>query len=524
MKTKRRLIAYLLLAAMLLPLIACSSGNATPAASTPSSNTSATNAPAVPVKDTITFANKAEPSNLATTGNNEIASYYLAMMIYSGLFKRGAEGVEKDLCSDYYTEKDANGQETIWVFKLREGVKFSDGSDLTADDVVDTLMFAHEETAVKALTGFYTKVEKVDDYTVKLYTDGVFATVPKALADKACYILPSELIANGHDFGSNPIGSGPYKFVKWNKGDSIQLVANEYYYDGVPNIKNVNWRFIAEGTSRTVALESGEVDYVMDVASMDIPRLESDGRFTVSINNGSMFSYFLMNCTKEPFNDLNFRKFMAAAINREDALAVAMDGYGTPIVTCININIDGSSDKNGQGYDPEAAKKYLEAWGGDPTKIKFKMICSSDERRRFTEVIQSNLLEYGIQTDIEMAESATCSSLARSGDYDAFVFAYTTDDFATYAKNLYYVSDEAHAGNKFRMNYDDSLNAMIDEINSITNDAARAAKITEFTELLNAKQPVVPLYCSQVLTAYDKNLKGVSIDHMGYFRVEKFSW
>ena len=123
-----------------------------------------------------------------------------------------------------------------------------------------------------------------------------------------------------------------------------------------------------------------------------------------------------------------------------------------------------------------------------------------------------------------MIESATGSSVARSGEYDAFVFAYTTDDFATYAKNLYYVSDAAHAGNKFRMNYDDSLNSLIDEINSITDDAARAAKITEFTEALNAKQPVVPLYCSQVLTAYNKDLKGVEIDFMGYFRVEDFAW
>ena len=152
------------------------------------------------------------------------------------------------------------------------------------------------------------------------------------------------------------------------------------------------------------------------------------------------------------------------------------------------------------------------------------MLASNDVRRRIAETIQNALKEYGINCTVSNVESATCSSLARSGEYDAIVFAYNTNDFATYAKNLYYVSDAAHAGNKFRMSGDDSLNPLIDQINATTDAAARAKLITDFTKQLNAKQPVVPLYCAQTLLAYHKDVKGLEPNSKGQIRVENISW
>ena len=384
--------------------------------------------------------------------------------------------------------------------------------------------FAHDQTIVKSLTTFFTKVEKVDDYTVKLYTDGVYATVPYALSNTACFIVPSELLASGHDFGNNPIGSGPYKLVKWNKGENLLLTANENYYGNAPAIKNVNWKIIAEGTSRTLALESGEADFIIDVATLDINRIKDNSKFALDISNGSMFTYLLLQRAKEPFNDINFRKFLAAAINRDDVVSVAVDGYGTGLNACINVNIDGSTDENATTYNPDKAKEYLAAWGGDPASVNFELLATNDIRRRVAENIQNSLKMYGINCTVSNVESATGSSLARAGDFEAMVFAYTTDDFATYAKNLYYVSDSAAAANKWRMDGDDSLNPLLDEIFATTDTAKRKTLITEFTAKLNEKQPVVPLYCNRNLIAYDKGLSGVEVSPRGYFYVENFSW
>ena len=188
------------------------------------------------------------------------------------------------------------------------------------------------------------------------------------------------------------------------------------------------------------------------------------------------------------------------------------------------MNSKGSTDENATTYDPAKAQEYLKAWGGDPSKVDFEILVTNDVRRRIAESLQNTLKEYGVNCRVSNTESATLSSLARSGEYEAAVFAYTTDDFATYAKNLYYVSDSAHAGNKFRMNGDDSLNPLVDQINSTTDPATREALIKDFTSQLNAKQPVVPVYCSQTLIAYDKNLGGLSVDSRGFFRAEKLFW
>lgn len=480
---------------------------------------------AAPAKDTITFAYETEPSNLGPTENDQIAAYYIAYLMFNGLFKNTADGVVNDLCTEYTTENDENGQPTIWVLKLREGVKFSDGSDLTAQDVVDTFEYARTAASAKAKISFTTKTEVVDDYTVKLYTNGVYGAVPQALCAKQLLIMPSELIAKGADeIAMNPIGSGPYKLVKWNKGENILLVANENYYGDAPAIPNINWKFMAEGTSRTIALEAGEVDFVISVDALDIPRLQSNDKYNVSITNGSMYTYMRLNCSKAPFNDANFRKFLAAAINRDDIVKVALDGYGTPITSCVNIAIAGNTDVNSIGTDKAKAEEYLKAWGGDPSTVSFEIVVATDVRRRMAEVIQSNLLEYGINTEVKMTESATTSTIVANGEYDCVLFAYTTDDFMAFAKQLYYTGPGCTDAVKWMMGDATWQNPMIDEIAQELDSAKQLELISKFNEQLNLEEPNVPIYCSQVILGYDKNLNGVKVNPMGFFRVEEFSW
>lgn len=513
---KRRLIAGLLSAAMMLPLVACGGGGS----ASSSGGSDASGSSAGPAKDSLTVAYEAEPSNLDPQGNNQIAAYYITYLLYSGLFKNTADGVEPDLAKEYTIENDANGEGTIWVFTLRDDAKFSNGDPVTAEDVAATLNAA-KESSIKANAAFFEKAEAVDEKTVKLYTNGVYSAVPEALANKMMYIMPAKLLEAGHDFANDPIGSGPYKLVEWKKGESIKMTANEHYYGAEPAIKDINWKFMAEGTTRTIALESGDVDLVISVDALDIPRLESNDAYKLSITNGSMYTYMALQNTLEPFQDINFRKFLAAAIDRESVIAVALDGYGTPLTSCINVNIDGYTDEGGQGYDPEAAKQYLAAWGGDPSSVNIEIVVATDVRRRMAEVIQSNLLEYGIQSEVVMNESATVSSRAVSGDFESLIFAYTTNYFLGYANQLY-ANNESYAG--IMMQHEDRFDADIQAIASELDAAARKPMITELNKKINEYQPNIPIYCSQVILGYDANLKGLEVDSMGFFRVEEMSW
>ena len=122
------------------------------------------------------------------------------------------------------------------------------------------------------------KVEAVDDYTVRITTDGPYAGLMYDLGYHFNFIVPKELIESNHDFNSNPIGTGPYKFVSWSRGDSLKFTKNEEYFNEAEKAKitDVEWRFIPEGTSRTIALEANEVDFVYEVEPNDIERLKSN--------------------------------------------------------------------------------------------------------------------------------------------------------------------------------------------------------------------------------------------------------
>lgn len=507
---KKRLAAAFLCAVMLLSMVACSS----------TKNPGSSDDPNAPKKESLTVAYEAEPSNLDPQGNNQIAAYYITYLLYSGLFKNTADGVEKDLAADYVIENDENGEGTIWVFTIRDDAKFSNGDPVTAEDVAATLMAAKEST-IKANTAFYNKAEATGEYTVKLYTNGVYSAVPEALANKMMYIMPAKLLSEGHDFANDPVGSGPYKLVEWKKGESLVMTANEYYYGGTPAIKDINWKFMAEGTSRTIALESGQVDLVISVDALDIPRLESNDKYNLSITNGSMYTYLALQNTLEPFQDQNFRKFLSAAIDRDAIIAVALDGYGTALTSCINVNIDGYTDAGSQGYDPEAAKKYLAAWGGDPTSLDIEIVVATDVRRRMAEVIQSNLLEYNIKSEVVMNESAAVSSRASSGDFETLIFAYTTNYFLGYANQLY-VNNASYAGTM--MQHEDRFDAEIEAIAAELDADTRKGMITDLNEKINEYQPNIPIYCSQVILGYDADLVGLEVDSMGFFRVEELSW
>lgn len=520
---KRSLALILILCMMLSLFTAC--GEKVEPAPAPVSGQGQEQAPAkvpakVPAKDTITFAYEAEPANLHPQGNNIVAAYYLTYMINSGLYKNTVNGPALDLAKEVKVEKDENGAETIWVFTLRDDVKFSDGSPLTAADVVATLNAA-KESSIKNQASFYTKVEADGDYIVKLYTNGVYSATPDALANKMFYIMPAKLLEAGHDFDNAPIGSGPYKLVEWKKGESITLTANDYYYGNTPKIKNIVWKFMSEGTSRTIALEAGEVDFVVSVDAMDISRLEANPDYKVSITNGSMFTYILPHNMKAPFDDINFRKFFSAAIDREAVIDVALNGYGTPLTSCVNVNIDGYTEDGAQGYDPAKAEEYLAAWGGDPSSVKFSMLASTDVRRRIAEVIQSTMKEYDIEVEVIMAEPANLSGIVAAGDYETSVFAYTTNYFMAYANNLY-INNKSYGG--YMMGQQDRFDADIAAIAGELDDAARKNLITDVNKKINEYQPMFPIYCSQVLLCYDADLKGVEVDSMGFFRLEDLSW
>src|SRR5690606_22134289 len=175
----------------------------------------------------------------------------------------------------------------VWEFKIREGVKFHDGSDLTAEDVKFSIDRIPEVTGPMSMT-IYTKsvksVEVVDDYTVRVTTNGAAATLPNDFM--RLFVVSSEIGQVGNEefnSGEAAIGTGPYKFVSWEPKGDLVLVRNDGYWGDAAHWENVVRKEIPNDASRVAALQSGEVDLINYVPATDYAAMQNDTRLDTFI-------------------------------------------------------------------------------------------------------------------------------------------------------------------------------------------------------------------------------------------------
>lgn len=471
-------------------------------------------------RDTIVVVVGNEPTKLTTYDHNAAASDYINQMNYNGLFKmRDINGATPDLVDTYEPLSD-----TEWLMTLKPDVKFHDGTILSAQDVKASLELARQYPDAKVVTQSVEEVEIIDDLTFKLILNQPRAAILDDLSHHANYIMPAHLIESGHNFGENPIGTGPYTFVKWVYGDYLELTAFDDYFDteNKPAIKNVIWKIIPEATSRAIALEAGEADLVLDLGSTDIPRLQSMDGIEVALDDGSGYFMLLLNNTVKPFDNVLVRRGLNAAIDKTAIVEVAMDGLAEPGVSMTPPIFPETTFENTDTYSVEKALAYFEEAGIDPKTIILDIIVTSDETKRAAEVIQSNLSELGITVTISFFDNATALQKEFEGDYVGAIGSYTT------YSNLQFISMQMHsdligASNRTRINETD-IDEMIETASITIDPEERAAILTQIIVRINELTPHIPLYQNNIRRAYNSDLEGFNTTPFGNFRIENFKW
>ena len=471
-------------------------------------------------KDTLILATANETPSLTTNLHNAVAGDYINGMTHNGLFKTN-ENLEPvpDLVESYETESD-----TEWIFHLKQGVKFHNGDEMVAEDVKASLELCKESPEVAQYGKSTGTIEVVDDYTIKITTDGPQSGLLSDLCHHGNFILPADLIASGHDFNKEPIGTGPYKLVAWNKGESIELEAFEDYFDGAAPIKHVTWKIIPEGSSRTMALEAGEVDVIIEVETTDVSRLQDNPDVTVFSEAGTSHNFMMINNEIAPFNNINFRKAIASAIDKNAIIQVALNGDGSPVDAMVPDCFPGTTAEGAPTYDVEQAKAYLAESGLDPAQCGFTLICSDDTKLRAGQVIQSNLKDnLGIEIQLESMDLATYLDVTATGDYQAAIGGYTSSNLLAYALGVYH-SSSINASNKTRTNIPE-IDALIDSIQSTIDPTENEAIVTEFCKAINDNCPQVPLYMKNNTRAYNSKLQGFNLSAGGetYYEIGRAS-
>lgn len=470
-------------------------------------------------KDTLTVAIGAEPSSLSTVDNDGFESIYINLLVSNLLFRINMDTllVEPDLVETYESISD-----TEWIFNLHEGVMFHHGKELTAEDVVASIENAKTYPGSAPYTQNIEKLEVLDKYKVKLTTIAPYSNLLYDLAYHFNYILPKDLIESNWDFVSQPIGTGPYKFKDWDRGVSITLEKNEEYWntEEMPSIPYIVWKFIPEGTSRTLALETGEVDVVFALETADVERIKSDPKFHLEEKNSMEHFWMPLHTGYEPTNDPNFRLAIHCAIDRQAIIEGALNGYGTPSYSTIPLGYAGSWEGNSKPYDLELAKKYLDAWGGDPSKVTIKMLARRDEHVRMCTIIQGNLQKLGINVDIESVDTATWQAARSAGDNISGVTSWSPSNGFTYLVRYHSSKAESAPGAL----EDEQVDKLIEEMKIELDDDARLEIMHEIVERVNDLVPHVPLYQGKYFRAWDADLEGIIISGTGYMQLHTARW
>ncbi len=502
-------------------MVGCGGSNDTTDTSTDTSSDTEQNnntASTGETKDSIVIATANEPPTLHPYLHSAVAATYMNYLTHDYFLRTNVETLEPE--PGVITSWE-NPSDTEWIFTIRDDVYFHNGDKLTAEDMVASMEYARENEAYTSnYSQFWESVEVLSETQFKVTTKTVYA---KTLYDMSSHkILSKKLIEEGNDFNANPVGTGPYKFVEWKLGDSITFVANEEYWDGAPAIKNMTWRIIPEGSSRTIALEAGEIDAIIEVETNDLARLEEDSNVQIVEKPGTSFSWLILNNEKAPFDNQDFRHFMNCAIQKEALVEVALNGAGTANYRQSPSMFAGATDVNMDEYNPELAQEYLDKSGIDPTTVVFSCICSDDVKRRCAEVIQATLAEYGVTMNLESMDLATYLSTAAEGNFEATIGGCTTSNTLGFVEYKYH--SKSIGGSNFTRTNDPKIDELYDTAVQTLDETERMKLIEECVAYIQELCPQIPTYSSNVVRALDANLQGFEVNASGNTYWQYVSW
>ncbi len=275
----------------------------------------------------------------------------------------------------------ANADSTEWTCKLREGVKFHDGTDFNADAVIfnfDRWRFTdnayHFESQVFEYYEYMwfgfdddsviTAVEKVDDYTVKFVLNAPLAPFLANLAmDMFAISSPAAIEKHGESYGMpnvGCIGTGPFIFEDWVESDHITVVANEDYWGGKPTIDEIVWRVIPDDSARFLALKSGDIHALEQAVAEDIASAESDPDLYVLARPALNTGYLAFPYQIEEFLDVKVREAVVHAIDRHGLVENFYGAYGEVSTNFLPPLVWGHDDSiEDWAYDPELSKQLL---------------------------------------------------------------------------------------------------------------------------------------------------------------------
>ena len=458
---------------------------------------------AAAAKDTVVIGHTLEPPGLDPTAGAAAPIRYITYAnLYEGLARVMEDGSVQPLLAESWTVSD---DQKTYTFKLRQGVKFHDGSPFDCSTVKFSYERAVAPDSTNAQKGLFEPIEKTEcpdpaTAVVTLKRPASNFLFNMAWGD-AVMVSPDSVADNK----TNPVGTGPFKFKEWVKGDKVVLERNDDYWGTAPKMKEVTYKFISDPSAAAAAIQAGDVDAFTSFQAAElVNRFQSDANLQVEVGNTSGKVVLALNNARKPFDDVRVRQALAHAIDRQAVAEGTYSGFGTPIGSHYTPIEPGYVDLNdAYPYDPAKAKELLQAAGvPDGFEMTIKLPPPTYARRG-GEIIAAMLAEVGIRANLVPLEFPQwLEQIFRGSDFDATIINHAeARDLDIYARDKYY------------FNYQNpEYKALYKAFTEASTEAEQMDLVGQLQRKLSADEPNVFLYAFPKIGVWNNKLKGLWVD------------
>jgi peptide/nickel transport system substrate-binding protein len=514
--SRRTFLKWLALSAGAIPIVAaCGPATVTPqATSAPGAvvNPQATAAPATPKKGGILkYGLSTDPPNMDPHVSTGAAASTVKAMMLQGLLTVWRDGkIVPELAESYTMEGDN------YVFKLRQGVKFHNGEEFTSDDVKWNIQRMQDPKVGAYFTGTMKDVASVDTpdkYTVKFVMAKPNATFPAVLANMACLMTSKKHGSDPNvDLKTQPVGTGPFKWVERQPGVSVKLTRfDDYWQKGLPYLDGITYIPYPDDPARVTALRTGAVDLIDYVPFNEIGPLSADPKFFITSDSVSGYGWMAYVCDKPPFDNVKVRQALAYALDRQAIMESAFSGRGKPMTGgLIPETFDGYNNLEGRyTFQPDKAKQLLaEAGFKSPGDLKFQMLSTSTYSviGKPAEAVQGQLKQFGINVELVMQEWLTFRATVQAATYPVHVWGSAPD-----IVDPDFLSQQLQTGKVFAPQFhfsDKELDALFDKARSESNKDTRKTLYKQIEERTLDLSPWTYLVRREQAEAAAKYVKG----------------
>ncbi len=472
------------------------------------------------VAQTLNIALPVEPASIDAHIPTDSPSAMVTSHIFETLYRW--DSVSGQIVPHLATSATMSDDGLQWTLTLRDDVTFHNGMAFNAEVVkgsMERLLDPDTGAPFAWILGLIEDTEVVDEYTVRFTLSAPFAPFLSHLTHSGVAIVHPDVVAElGERHSEEPVGTGPFQVVNWDRGNQVVLERFDGYWGELPGIERLVFRTVPEDTTRVAMLESGEVD-VARVPPQDVSRVNDNPNVTVHNVSGVRTVFIYFNHAKEPFDDVRVRRAINLAVNMDEIADFVHAGTARPSDAAIAPGIFGYTPVGRYDYDPEQARQYL-AEAGFPDGLD--IVLHSPTARypgdiQTAEAIQSQLAEVGVNATIETMEWTSYIPFTgrpvEENEVELAMLGWGTvtgdADYGLYA--LFHTSQHAPAGFNRGFYSNALVDALLDEARTSSDTSLREQLYADVLQILYDEAAWLFLHSETQIVGVRDNVEGLVI-------------